>query len=82
MKNLEELDFDVRKSLAPRKSAENDNENPKKNENFFPEKKKNWRRKVEIYKSSETRVAEVSRRSERSSRGKRKFEVRCRTKVS
>ena len=38
------------------------------------------RRKIESCKSSETRVAEVSRRSERSSRGKRTFEVcrRCR----
>ena len=33
-KNLEELDFDVRKSLAPRKSTEND-ENPKKKSEFF-----------------------------------------------
>ena len=31
-KNLEELDSDVRKSLAPRKSAEN-NEKPKKQKN-------------------------------------------------
>ena len=36
------------------------------------------RQKIEICKSSETRVAEVSRRSERSSRGKRTFEVRRR----
>ena len=34
-KNLEELDFDVRKSLAPRKSAEN-NEKQKKISKFFP----------------------------------------------
>ena len=41
--------------------------------------KKNFRRKkIEICKSSETRVAEVSWRSERSSRGKRTFEVRRR----
>ena len=49
--------------------------NRKKNPNLFP-KKKNWRQKIEICKSSETRVAEVSQRSERSSRGKRTFEVR------
>ena len=36
------------------------------------------RRKIEICKSSETRVAEVSRRSEPSSRGKPTFEVRRR----
>ena len=35
VKNLEELDFDVRKSLAPRKSAEN-NEKPKTNPKVFP----------------------------------------------
>ena len=37
MKNLEEFDFDVRKSLGPRKSAEN-NEQPKKNSIFFQKK--------------------------------------------
>ena len=37
-KNLEELDFDVRKSLAPRKSTEN-YEKPKKKSDFFFEKK-------------------------------------------
>ena len=45
--------------------------------NFFP----NFffrRRKIKICKSSETRVAEVSRRSEPSLRGKRTFEVRRR----
>ena len=36
-KHLEELDFDVRKSLAPRKSTEND-EKPKKNEIFSKKK--------------------------------------------
>ena len=44
--------------------------NGKKSENVFR------REKIEICKSSETRVAEVSRRSEPSSRGKRTFEVR------
>ena len=51
--------------------------NRKKNPKFCP-KKKIWRRKIEICKSSETRVAEVSWRSERSSRGKRTFAVRRR----
>ena len=43
------------------------------------------KKKTEICKLSETRVAEVSRRSERSSRGKRTFEVRrrrCRVRKS
>ena len=39
-------------------------------------KKKIQRQKIEICKSSETRIAEVSWRSERSSKGKRTFEVR------
>ena len=43
---------------------------------MFFRKKKLGRRKIEICKSSEMCVAEVSRRSERSSRGKRTFEVR------
>ena len=76
MKNLEELDFDVRKSLAPRKSTEN-SEKPKTNPIFFL-KFFFRRRKIEICKSSETRVAEVSWRSERRERGKRTFEVRGR----
>ena len=83
-KNLEELDFDVRKSLAPRKSSEN-NEKPKKNKNKKPDlflKKIFRRQKIEICKSSETRVAEVSRRSEPSSGGKRTFEVRRRRRSS
>ena len=46
-----------------------------KNLKNFP--KKNFRRqKIESCKSSETRFPEVSRRSERSSRGERTFEVR------
>ena len=38
-KNLEEFDFDVRKSLAPRKSAEN-NEKPTKKSEFFSDEQK------------------------------------------
>ena len=76
-KNLKELDFDIRKSVAPRKSTEND-EKPRKKSDFFPEFFFFRRQKIEICKSSETRVTEVSRRSERSSRGNRTFEVRRR----
>ena len=56
-KYLEESDFDVQKSLDPPKSDEND-EKPKKKSEI---KKKNRRRTIEICKSSETHVAEVSR---------------------
>ena len=58
-----EVDFDVKKCLAPPKSAEN-RENPKtkKIQKIF--RKKIRRQKIESCKSSETRVAEVSRRSE------------------
>ena len=76
-KNLEELDFDVRKNLAPRKSTKND-ENPKKKSDLFFRIFFLRRKKIELCKSSETRVAEVSWRSERSSRGNRTFEVRRR----
>ena len=55
-KNLEELEFDVRKSLAPRKSIENYEKPKKKSEENFR------RQKIEICKSSETRVAKVSQR--------------------
>ena len=68
-----EADFDVKKCLAPPKSAEN-HEKLKKKPNFFP-KKKFWRQKIESCKSSETRFPEVSRRSERSSRGERNFDA-------
>ena len=71
-----EADFDVKKSLAPPKSAKN-HEKPKKKRGTLSEKK-NRRQKIESCKSSETRFPEVSRRSERSSRGKRTFEVRRR----
>ena len=57
-----EADFDVKKSLAPPKAAEN-HEKPKKNRK--KNSKKNFRRqKIESCKSSETRFPEVSRRSE------------------
>ena len=70
-----EADFDVKKCLAPPKSAEN-HEKPKKNCEKFSEK--NFRRqKIESCKSSETRFPEVSRRSERSSRGERKIFCRA-----
>ena len=75
-KSIEQLDFDVQKNLAPPKSAEN-REKPKKN----PKKcsKKDFRRqKIQSCKSSETRFAEVSRRSEPCSKDKRAFEVRRR----
>ena len=62
-----DVDFDVKKCLAPPKSAEN-REIPKK----IP-RKIFRRRKIESCKSSETRFPEVSRRSERSSRGERKI---------
>ena len=69
-----QADFDVKKCLAPPKSAEN-RKKPKKNPKKFP-KKFFRRRKIESCKSSETRFPEVSRRSEPSSRGERTFEVR------
>ena len=69
-----EVDFDVKKYLAPPKSPEN-HEKPKKNTTNFP-KKSFWREKIESCKSSETRFPEVSRRSERSSRGERKILMR------
>ena len=59
-----EADFDVKKCLAPPKSAEN-REKPKKKSEKFP-KKIFRRQKIESCKSSETRFPEVSRRSERS----------------
>ena len=77
-KFVKESDFDVKSGVAPPKFTEHDekriSEPEKFVEHFFQ------RRNIESCKSSETRVAEVSRRSERSSRGKRTFEVcrRCR----
>ena len=65
-----QADFDVKKCLAPPKSAEN-RKKPKKNPKKFP-KKFFRRRKIESCKSSETRFPEVSRRSEPSSRGERR----------
>ena len=75
-KCLQELDFDVKKNLAPPKSIEN-HEKPEKNRKKKFQKKIR-RQKIENCKSSETRVAEVSQQSERISRGKRTFEVRRR----
>ena len=49
---------------------------PKSTSSFFR------RQRIEICKSSETRVAEVSRPSESSSRGERTFEVRRRRRPS
>ncbi len=64
---------------APPESAENDEELISKAEHFseilF------LRAKMETCKSYKTRVAEVSRRSELCSTGKRTFEVRCRHKA-
>ena len=71
-----EADFDVKKSLAAPKSSEN-HEKPKTNRQKLIEKIFR-RQKIESCKSSETRFAEVSRRSEPCSRGKRTFEVRRR----
>ena len=72
----EEADFDVHSGVGPPKPHQID-ENlifRSKNFAFFFFR----RRKIESCKSSETRVAEVSRRSEPSSRGERTFEVRRR----
>ena len=66
-----EADFDVEKSKIGPKSAEN-HENPGKFCETFSETNF-WRQKIESCKSSETRFPEVSRRSERSSRGERKI---------
>ena len=75
-KYLQESDFDVKKSLAPPKSAENDEKPISETKNVS--KKKIRRQKIESCKSSETRVAEVSRWSDPCSKGKRTFEVRRR----
>ena len=71
----EEADFDVRSAVGPPKPHQID-----ENLIFRSENSANFffcfrRRKIESCKSSETCVAEVSRRSEPSSRGKRTFEV-------
>ena len=69
-KNLQESDFDVKTNLAPPKSNEID-EKPIRSRIFFRKKfriffSKNYcrRQKIKNCKLSETRVAEVSRRSE------------------
>ena len=60
-KFIEQLDFDVQKNLAPPKSIENHEKPEKKIEKKIS--KQNFRRqKIENCKSSETLVAEVSRR--------------------
>ena len=69
-KNCEESAGDVRFSVAPQKPRKNAGKLANIPIFFFR------RQKIEICKSSKTRVAEVSWRSERSSRGKRTFEVR------
>ena len=66
-----EADFDVKKSLAPPKSPENHEKRKTIREQIS--EKKFRRQKIESCKSSETRFPEVSRRSERSSRGERKI---------
>ena len=69
-----ESDFEVRLAVAPPKSIQNDqkliSEPEKKSKQFF------FRQKIESCKCSETRVAEVSRRSDVSLRGERTFEAR------
>ena len=69
-----EVDFDVKKSKKPPKSAENHEKPPKSRKTKI--EKKFRRQKIKSCKSSETRFPEVSRRSERSSRDERTFEVR------
>ena len=71
----EEANFDVHSAVGPPKPHQIDEKLTFRSENvadffFFR------RRKIESCKSSETRVAEVSRRWELCSRGKRTFEVR------
>ena len=72
----EEADFDVRSAVGTPKPHQIDENLTFRSKNFAEHFFR--RRKIEICKSSETRVAEVSWRSERSSRGKRTFEVRRR----
>ena len=55
-KNLEELDFDVRKNLAPRKSTENNGKSKKKNKknsDFFFSTSKN--RNLQIFRNARCR---------------------------
>ena len=75
-----EADFDVRSAVGAPKPRHIDEKLIFRFENFV--EKKFQRRKIESCKSSETRVAEVSRRSELSSRGERTFEVRRRRRPS
>ena len=70
-----EADFDVRSAIAPTPSKI-DEKLTFRSENFADFFFR--RGKIENCKSSKTRVAEVTRRSELSLRGKRTFEVRRR----
>ena len=75
----EEDDFDVRLAVGPPKPNQIEEKLTFGSENvanFY------YHRKIDISQSSETRVAEVSRRSELSSRGKRTFEARRRRRSS
>ena len=72
-----EADFDVKKCLAPPKSAEKSRKTKNKSKKIS--EKKNRRQKIESCKSSETRFPEVSRRSDRSSRANGIL-MWCRTK--
>ena len=69
----EEADFDVHSAAGPPKPHQIDEKLIFRSENFADFFFR--RRKIESCKSSETRVAEVSRRSEPSSRGERNFDV-------
>ena len=71
----EEADFDVRSAVGPPKPHQIDENLTFRSKKFAPKDFSASKRKIEICKSSETRVAEVSRRSEPNSRGKRTFEV-------
>ena len=72
----EEADFDVRSAVSTPKPHQIDENLTFRSKSFATIFFQH--RKIAICKSSETRVAEVSRRSEPSSRGQRTFEVRRR----
>ena len=73
----EEADFDARSAVGPPKPHQIDENLIFQSENFAA-KFFFRRRKLESCKSSETRIAEVSRRSEQSVKGKPTFKVRRR----
>ena len=77
----EEADFDVRLAVGPPKPHQIDENLSFRSENSA-KKKRFGVEKIEICKSSEMRLAKVSRRSEPSLRGKRTFEVRRRCRPS